>query len=70
MQGLATDDRRLSWERTPIMVPYFTSPGSFLPFDLLPHSIRAFSSVAQSSARKGILFALRMVSSREVAVMI
>ena len=32
--------------------------------------MRAFSSVAQSRARKGILLALRMVSSREVAVMI
>jgi hypothetical protein len=31
--------------------------------------MRAFSSVAVSMARKGILLALRMVSSREVAVM-
>lgn len=30
--------------------------------------MRAFSSVATSIARKGILFAFRMVSSREVAV--
>ncbi len=32
--------------------------------------MRAFSSVAQSRARKGILLALRIVSSLEVAVMI
>jgi hypothetical protein len=32
--------------------------------------MRAFSSVAQSIARKGLLLALRIVSSREVAVMI
>ncbi len=50
-------------------LPYFTNPGSFLPLDLRPHSMRAFSSVAQSTARKGILFALRMVSNLDVAVM-
>lgn len=56
--------------RTPTILPNLTKPGSFLPFDFLPHIMRAFSSVAQSSARKGILLAFRMVSRREVAVMI
>jgi len=46
-----------------------TSPGNFLPPLRRPHMRRAFSSVAQSTARKGIRFALRMVSRREVAVM-
>lgn len=55
---------------TPMISPYLTRPGSFLPLDLRPHSIRAFSSVAQSTARNGILFALRIVSSLDVAVMI
>lgn len=54
---------------TPMMVPNLTRPGSFLPFDRRPHSMRAFSSVAQSTARKGILLAFRMVSMRDVAVM-
>lgn len=54
---------------TPTTDPNRTRPGSFLPFDLRPHSMRAFSSVAQSMARKGILFALSIVSRREVAVM-
>jgi hypothetical protein len=53
---------------TPMTCPNFTSPGNFLPLDLLLHVVRAFSSVAQSRARKGILFALSIVSSREVAV--
>ena len=51
------------------MLPNLTKPGSFLPFDLLPQSMRAFSSVATSRALKGILLALRMVSRRDVAVM-
>jgi len=61
---------------TPITIPICTSPGIFraLPDssfpDLRPHSIRAFSSVAISSALNGILLALRMVSIREVAVTI
>lgn len=53
---------------TPTIMPILTSPGNFLFPALLPHNIRAFSSVATSSARKGILLALSMVSSREVAV--
>lgn len=56
-------------QHTPTTVPNFTNPGSFRPFDLRPHSIRAFSSVATSRARKGILLALRIVSRRDVAVM-
>lgn len=55
--------------RTPIIIPYRTSPGSLRPLLLRPQSMRAFSSVATSMARNGILFALRMVSRREVAVM-
>lgn len=55
---------------TPIIPPYLTRPGSFLPFDRRPHSMRAFSSVATSIARNGILFAFRMVSSLDVAVRI
>lgn len=55
---------------TPTTLPYLTRPGSFLPLDRRPQSMRAFSSVATSIARNGILFAFRMVSSREVAVMI
>ena len=51
-----------------MMLPNFTSPGNFFPFDLRPHSMRAFSSVATSRALNGILLALRMVSRREVAV--
>lgn len=51
------------------MLAYLTSPGSFLPFDLRPHIMRAFSSVATSIARKGILFAFRIVSNLDVAVM-
>ena len=55
---------------TPITLPSLTRPGSLRPFDLLPHSIRAFSSVAQSTALKGILLAFSIVSSLDVAVMI
>lgn len=55
--------------RTPMIFPNLTKPGSFLPFDLRPHMARAFSSVAQSTARNGILLAFRIVSIREVAVM-
>ena len=55
---------------TPIIIPYRTNPGSLRPLLRLPQSMRAFSSVATSMARKAILFALRIVSSREVAVMI
>lgn len=47
-----------------------TNPGILRPFDLLAHSIRALSSVAQSTALKGILFAFKMVSILDVAVMI
>ena len=57
-------------EHTPTTVPYFTNPGNFLPFDRRPQSFLAASSVATSIARKGILFAFRIVSKREVAVMI
>jgi hypothetical protein len=59
---------------TPSTNPSCTRPGSFLARpdssfpDLRPHSMRAFSSVATSSALKGMRFALRIVSSREVAV--
>ena len=55
--------------RTPTTIPILTRPGSFLFPARRPQSMRAFSSVATSRARKGILFALRMVSRREVAVM-
>lgn len=58
-----------SLTHTPMTWPNLTSPGSFLPLDRLLHSVRAFSSVAQSRARNGILFAFSMVSRREVAVM-
>jgi len=51
-----------------MIIPYLTRPGNFLPLDLRPHNMRAFSSVAQSRARNGILFALRMVSNLDVAV--
>lgn len=51
-------------------MPILTKPGNFLFPALLPHNIRAFSSVATSRAWKGIRFALRIVSKREVAVMI
>lgn len=59
---------------TPNTMPIWTSPGSFLtrPLSSLParrpHSMRAFSSTAMSRALKGTRLALRMVSSREVAV--
>jgi hypothetical protein len=59
---------------TPITKPICTSPGIFLALPdssfpaLRPHSMRAFSSVAMSSALKGIRFAFKMVSIREVAV--
>lgn len=54
---------------TATTTPIFTRPGSFLLPALRPHSIRAFSSVATSRARKGILLALSIVSRRDVAVM-
>lgn len=56
-------------------MPVCTSPGSFLarPSAALParrpQSMRAFSSVATSMALKGTRLARRMVSRREVAVM-
>jgi len=62
------------WGFTPRTMPICTKPGSFLGRPVssfnarLPHSMRAFSSVATSRALNGILFALRMVSRREVAV--
>jgi len=48
--------------------PSFTNNGSFFPLALLWYSFFASSSVAVSTPLKGILFALRMVSTREVAV--
>lgn len=45
-----------------------TSPGILRPFDLLAHNMRALSSVAQSTALNGILFAFSIVSILEVAV--
>ena len=54
--------------------PICTSPGIFLTLPdssfpaLRPHSMRAFSSVAISSALNGILFAFKIVSIRDVAV--
>ena len=54
---------------TPTIIPILTSPGSFFLPARRPHSIRAFSSVATSRAWNGILLALRIVSRREVAVM-
>jgi hypothetical protein len=56
-------------ELTPTTCAYRTRPGSLRPLDLRPQIIRALSSVAVSMARKAILLALRMVSSRDVAVM-
>ena len=50
-------------------MPIRTSPGSFRFPARRPHSMRAFSSVATSSAWKGIRLALRIVSRRAVAVM-
>ena len=50
--------------------PILISPGSFLFPARLPHSMRAFSSVATSRAWNEILLALRIVSKRDVAVMI
>jgi len=46
-----------------------TKPGIFLPLLRLCHSMRALSSVAQSTALKGILLALSIVSILDVAVM-
>lgn len=54
---------------TAMTKPSLTSRGSFFPLALLPYSFRASSSVAVSTPLKGILFALRIVSMREVAVM-
>lgn len=59
---------------TPRTMPSCTSPGSLLTLPEAsfparrPHSMRAFSSVAMSTALKGTLFARRMVSRRDVAV--
>ena len=55
--------------QTATTMPILTNPGSFRFPALRPHSIRAFSSVATSRALNGILLALRIVSSRDVAVM-
>lgn len=52
-----------------MIVLYLTRPGSFRPLEYLPHNFLAASSVAMSIAWKGILLALRMVSRRDVAVM-
>ena len=57
-------------ERTPTTIPILTSPGNFLFPALRPHNIRAFSSVATSRAWNWIRLAFRIVSRREVAVMI
>lgn len=46
-----------------------TRPGIFFPLDRLCQIRRAFSFVAMSTALKGILFAFRIVSIRDVAVM-
>ena len=59
----------LSRRYTPIIMPILTRPGNFLFPALRPHSMRAFSSVATSRAWKGTRFAFRIVSRREVAVM-
>ena len=56
-------------KHTPTTMPILTRPGSFRLPARRPHSIRAFSSVATSRAWKEILLALRMVSRRDVAVM-
>ena len=53
---------------TPTNMPILTRPGSFRLPALRPQSMRAFSSVATSRAWKGMRLALRMVSRREVAV--
>lgn len=55
---------------TPSTNPSFTSPGILRLPARLCHSLLAFSSVAVSIAWNGILFAFKMVSRREVAVMI
>jgi len=60
--------------RTPSTMPLCTKPGSLRmrpPSSLparRPQSMRAFSSVAMSSALKGTRLARRIVSSRDVAV--
>ena len=54
---------------TPMTNPSFTSPGSFLCPALRCHNCLAFVSVAVSIAWNGIRLALRIVSMREVAVM-
>ena len=59
-----------SHAHTPITKPSFTNPGSFFLAALRCHNLRAFSSVAVSIAWNGILLALRIVSSLDVAVMI
>ena len=56
--------------RSPTIMPILTKPGNFRFPALRPHSMRAFSSVATSKAWNWILFALSMVSMRDVAVMI
>lgn len=53
---------------TPTNMPILTKPGNFLFPALRPHSMRAFSSVATSRAWNGMRFAFKIVSRREVAV--
>lgn len=61
--------RETGGELTAITSLNLTRPGIFFPLDRLCQIRRAFSSVAMSTALKGILLAFRMVSMREVAVM-
>lgn len=61
---------RMESQHTAITLLNLTSPGICLPLDRRAHKARAFSSVAQSTALNGILFAFSMVSIRELAVMI
>lgn len=56
-------------KRTAITKPSLTRAGNFLPRDRRPQRRFADSFVAVSIAIKGILLALRIVSTRDVAVM-
>lgn len=60
--------KMLSSVRTPSTYPSLTISGSFFPLALRWNSFFASSSVAVSLYVNGILFAFRMVSMRDVAV--
>jgi hypothetical protein len=68
-QHSSIEPQHLNKSRTATTYPSLTNNGSFFPLALRPYNLRASSSVAVSTPLKGMRFALRIVSMRDVAVM-